>query len=316
MIEIALYTSSSRLIWNALNSRARNGHFLFDRSYMDYHASRFVDSSLIFSQEGSQLALLPANIVGDTFYSHQGLTFGGLILDEAANSIRVLGMFEALQAHLRDRGIRRIIYKCMPFIYHQRPAQEDLYALFRCNARVIRRDVTTAIDYAEPIEYSKRRQRGIKKAARAGVSFGQSENWRDFWELLTETLTSRHGVGPTHTLEEITRLAAHFQESIRLFVSIINGRIIAGVVMYETATVAHAQYIAANEEGRQTGALDGLFDFLISHYNGARRFFDFGISNVDDGRVLNAGLVAQKEEFGGSTVVHEVYEMSLVTEPA
>jgi hypothetical protein len=130
--------------------------------------------------------------------------------------------------------------------------------------------------------------------------------------MLTETLAGRHGVRPVHTADEIELLAARFPDAIRLYVSTLDNEVVAGVVMYDTATVAHAQYIAANDKGRQQGALDGLFDFLITHYSATHRFFDFGISNEDHGRTLNVGLVSQKEEFGGSTVVHEVYEIDLV----
>jgi hypothetical protein len=75
--------------------------------------------------------------------------------------------------------------------------------------------------------------------------------------------------------------------------------------------VAHAQYIAASDAGRETGALDGLFQHLISLHAATHRYFDFGISNTDQGRVLNEGLVRQKEEFGGGAVVHDVYRATL-----
>jgi hypothetical protein len=106
-------------------------------------------------------------------------------------------------------------------------------------------------------------------------------------------------------------LAQRFPNAIKLYLAQQNGHALAGVVMFETPTVAHAQYIAANPEGRDVGALDGLFDFLIQHYDGTHRFFDFGISNEDGGKILNEGLVTQKEEFGGSSVVHDVYEIAL-----
>ena len=81
--------------------------------------------------------------------------------------------------------------------------------------------------------------------------------------------------------------------------------------MFRSAQVAHAQYIAVGEAGRESGALDGLFEHLIGAHALTHRYFDFGISNTDQGRVLNEGLMRQKEEFGGSAVAHDVYRLAL-----
>ena len=40
-------------------------------------------------------------------------------------------------------------------------------------------------------------------------------------------------------------------------------------------------------------------------------YFDFGISNEDEGRVLNEGLYRFKYEFGAGSAVHEFYELDL-----
>lgn len=311
MIEILGYRPDQREIWNQVNADAKNGHLLFDRGFMDYHSDRFSDCSFLFLEDGKPLALLPGNVSGNTLFSHQGLTFGGFICDERVTSVRMLGLWDLLIEALRGRGIERIVYKSLPCIYHRSPAQEDLYALFRHGARLIRRDVTTTIDYRSPGTRSKRRDRGVKKAAKAGVSFARCDAWADFWCVLSGTLQARHGVKPTHSLEEITLLAARFPEQIALYLATSDGKALAGVVMFETGAVAHAQYIATSPEGRDVAALDGLFDFLIERYSHTHGYFDFGISNENGGWILNEGLVTQKEEFGGSTVVHDVYEVSI-----
>jgi lipid II:glycine glycyltransferase (peptidoglycan interpeptide bridge formation enzyme) len=83
------------------------------------------------------------------------------------------------------------------------------------------------------------------------------------------------------------------------------------VVIFETATVAHAQYGAVSDEGRRIRALDALYMFLINYYRQSKRWFDFGISSEQDGRVLNPGLANQKEEFGGTGVAYDTYRMSV-----
>lgn len=309
MITAAPYTAADRDEWNAINAAARNGHFFFDRGYIEYHADRFADASLVFRDDDGVLALLPANRSGDTIVTHGGLTFGGLVLADRARAAKVLLLLDVLLAEVRRQDARKLVYKPIPWIYHRRPAQDDLYALFRHGARLIRRDVTTAIDCLNPGVPSKRRERGARKARQAGVAFGVSDDWAGYWVILSTVLEERHGVPPTHTAEEIASLAQRFPGEIKLFTATADGEIIAGVVIFEAPMVAHAQYIASNSRGRELGALDGLFAFLIERFASGKRYFNFGISTSDHGTVLNEGLIAQKEEFGGNSVVHDFYEL-------
>ncbi len=129
----------------------------------------------------------------------------------------------------------------------------------------------------------------------------------DFWDILQEVLQSRHGVAPVHSMAEITMLADRFPDHIKLFTAEHNGTTIAGVVIFETSQVAHAQYISSNDIGRESGALDLLFNWLIEHYQSAKDYFDFGISTEESGRRLNVGLSTQKEEFGGGAVAQDTY---------
>lgn len=309
-MEVRPYEASLAGAWNAFNAGARNGHLLFDRGFMDYHADRFADASLMAFEDGRPVALLPANRGGETVWSHQGLTFGGLVVD-AARASEVGAILDACAAALAGQGARTLVYKALPPIYHRRPAQEDLSWLFRRGARLVRRDLGTAIDLATPGPVSSRRTRGARKAAGASVVFGRSDRWGDYWTLLEGVLAARHGAAATHSLAEIELLAGRFPDAIALHTAERNGEVLAGVVMFLSGPVAHAQYIAAGEEGRALGALDGLFLHLIEGERTRRRWFDFGHSTVDQGRTLNEGLIRQKEEFGGGGVVHDVYEVDL-----
>ena len=79
MFEIVRYTPGHIAEWNQFVEASKNGTFLFDRRYMDYHADRFNDFSLMFYLGSRLLAVLPAHVVGDTLCSHNGLTYGGLL---------------------------------------------------------------------------------------------------------------------------------------------------------------------------------------------------------------------------------------------
>jgi hypothetical protein len=309
-VEIRRYSPEMAKAWNGFNGRGRNGHFMFDRGFMDYHADRFADASLMAFEDDAPIALLPLNRTGDEVWSHQGLTFGGLVVEDAGTA-QILAILDACADHLRGEGVAQLTYKALPHIYARAPAEADRYWLFRRRAALVRRDISIAIDYRARGPVSSRRTRGARKAEKAGLTLARSQDWPQFWRLLEGVLADRHGAAPVHSLDEIQLLADRFPEEIALFAASAGDEIHAGVVMFRSAQVAHAQYIAVNEAGREAGALDGLFEHLIGAHAQTHRYFDFGISNTDQGRVLNEGLVRQKEEFGGGGVVHDFYRVAL-----
>ncbi len=308
-MEVEPYQESLADVWNTFNKDARNGHFIFDRGFMGYHADRFEDCSLVVFDHGEPVALFPGNRSGTEVWSHQGLTFGGLITGEAG-STQIMAILDACTRRLVAEGATSLSYKPSPWIYHRAPAQEDLYWLFRQGAALYRRDISVAIDYRARGRVSGRRLRGARKGEKAGLTLGRSTDWAGFWRLLESVLADRHGASPVHSRSEIEMLAGRFPEEIGLSVASAGDELLAGVVMFRSAFVAHAQYIAVGEEGRAAGALDALFEHLIDAHALTHRYFDFGISNTGQGLLLNEGLVRQKEEFGGSVLAHDFYKIS------
>ena len=151
MFEIKRYSEADKEVWNVHVEQARNATFLLNRSYMDYHSDRFHDHSLMIFRNGKLYALLPANEAGDTFFSHQGLTYAGLLTTEHASAEDICQVFVAINTYLKQAGFRKCIYKPIPWIYQQQPAEEDLYALFKeCHAQICARNIAAVIDMKHP----------------------------------------------------------------------------------------------------------------------------------------------------------------------
>ena len=307
------YETSRADEWNALVASSKNATFLLDRRYMDYHADRFRDCSLLFYKKGELIAALPANWEADegTVCSHGGLTYGGLILSPHITAVEALEVFScAMDWFQKTLGASRWLYKPMPYIYHRLPAEEDLYALFRLGATLHSRAISSVVDMKDRLPMRELRRRGVRKALGAGVTCTESTDFAAFWPVLTEVLQTKHGRQPVHTLDEMRLLHGRFPESIRLFLALrTDGKPLAGTVVYETERVAHAQYIAASAEGKAVGALDCLFDWLIAERYADKAYFDFGISTEQGGTWLNEGLQFQKEGFGARAVVYDAYEI-------
>ncbi len=313
MFEIRRYTAGQADEWNAFVAASKNGTFLFDRRYMDYHSDRFEDCSLMVYYKSELYALLPANRLDDTLYSHQGLTYGGLLLSSEGKTAVVRDAFVAVNAFLRQEGIRRVRYKHIPWIYASLPSEEDLFALHNvCQAQICSRDVSTVVMLSHRLPLSELRGRCVKKARQAGVEIREVQDCGAFWPLLEENLKARYNARPVHSLEEIVLLKSRFPQQIRLFVACREGRVIGGTLLYICARTVKTQYISANEEGRRVGALDLLFTTLMDQCtDNGMEYFDFGTSNRPDNNDLNDSLIFQKEGFGGRAVCYDTYEYSL-----
>lgn len=285
---------------------------MLKRDYMDYHSDRFEDFSLMFYENDKLIAVMPAAIDGSELKSHSGLTYGGIITDLKMTTPKMLSLFTALKLFLKNSGITKLIYKRVPSIYHSYPSDEDLYALFIHGANLLRRDISTSVLIPHKIQFNERRRRNIKKAIKAELRLKvEDDNFAEYMELLAETLKKQHNATPVHTTQEIVHLAENFPNNIKLFSVYKDDQLVSGAIIFETDCVAHAQYIASNDIGRETGGLDFLFDYLINDHYQDKRYFDFGISNENNGQYLNTGLITQKQEFGGLAIAHDFYEIAI-----
>lgn len=340
VFDIVPYTSANAEEWDAFVASSRQGTFLFNRGYMDYHADRFQDASLLIRRHGKGrlYALLPAHREGEMVCSHGGLTYGGLLTGSEAKTASVCKLFEELNAYWRAQGIRKVVYKAMPWIYHRQPAQEDLYALTQvCHARLAAREISSTLLLRRRLKVEESRRAGLRKAVRHGLRCRMAApgtadpGWQAFWEILTGNLATVHHTRPVHSLEEMLLLVGRFPDTIRLALvyepsslqddGSVCGKVLGGTVLYLTGQVIHTQYIAASPEGKACGALDLLFHWLLDGnllLQGVRTgeadaplYFDFGKSTEDAGRYLNVPLIFQKEGFGGRGVCYDSYEWDL-----
>lgn len=312
MFEIRRYSSADEPLWNQFVDNARNSTFLFRREYMDYHAERFDDFSLLFYKEGRLAALLPANRVGTALYSHGGLTYGGMILDKQTITADVCDMFSLLNDYLRQEGVTKVVYKPVPYIYSTVPTAEDLYAIFyQCKAQLSSRLISATLDLQQPVHWYKGHKYMLHKAEANGVTVRRDTRLAEFWQLLEEELMSRHNARPVHSLKEIELLKSRFPDNIIQYGAYKGNELIGGVTFYVCRNVVHCQYIATNALGRKLGALEAIFHRVIFFDYKQFRYLDFGTSNECGGSVLNRNLIFNKEGYGGRGVVYDTYEWNL-----
>jgi hypothetical protein len=309
-LTVSRYTPDLRASWDAIVRRSKNGDFLHCRDYIEYHAHRFDEASLLFWRDRKAIAVFPCNREGDKIVSHGGLTYAGLIYGSELHATDVLSLMQAAVRHFRDAGATTLIYKATPHIFHRYPAEEDLYALWRLGARLSRRDLSSAVLLPVRPRLSDSRKNTVRKAAKSGVTLEEPIEIGPFHELLTQVL-AKFDARPVHSLEELRLLKHRFPQQIRLFCAMLERKLLAGSVVYDFDRTVHTQYLATSEAGRELGALDFLITNLIEQRYADRTYFSFGISTVQQGRQLNEGLMFQKEGFGARSIVHDFYEVDL-----
>lgn len=312
MFEIRRYTETDKAAWDAFVAASKNGTFLFFRDYMGYHSDRFEDCSLMFYREGRLYGVMPANRKGDVFQTHAGLTYGGLVMDAKTTAAATVELFRELNEYLRKEGFRQVLYKCIPWMYHQMAAEEDLYAIARtCDARLQERDLGTVIIQRNTIRWERIRRRALKRAQEAGITVERSDDLAGFWDVLCDNLKRTYDSKPVHTLDEIELLHSRFPDNIVLYVAKKGDDILAGMVLYVSQQVVRAQYSSASLLGKELGAIDIIYDRVINHDFRHLPYFEFGTSALGNTNIINESLIFQKEGFGGRGICFDRYEWAL-----
>jgi hypothetical protein len=307
---IKKYQTADYQTWNKFITVAKNATFLFHRDFMEYHADRFLDHSLIVLDGEKWVAVLPANQVDNELHSHQGLTYGGLLYNDKTKLTVIIEVLRNILVYLNEKNINYLHIKTIPYIYHQKPADEILYPLYLTDAQLTKRDSLSVIDLREPFKFSKDRIAGINRGIKSNLKIIEVTDFHLFWnEILIPNMLRKHNTKPTHSAADITLLHSKFPANIRQFNVYENDKVVAGTTIFESQTVAHAQYIFADQSKSQNGCLDFLYDHLITNIFKNKKYLDFGSSNGYLGDKLNVSLSYWKQSFGASTVVQDFYKV-------
>jgi hypothetical protein len=311
-LQIIRYNHTLKEIWDNFVKQAKNSSFLFFRDFCEYHQDRFQDHSVLIVENQKVIAIFLANQIDNIIIAHQGLSYSALSFLPNITFQKAINCWQELLIYYQKQDIEKIIYTPIPSFYHQIPSFEDEYFLQKINASLIKCDINSVIDVRKNFSTQKRRKRSIEKAKKNKIWIAKSENFDFFWEqILAPNLKKRFNLLPVHTLSEIKYLYQKFPKNIQLYAAFSENEMLAGSVIFENQKVAHAQYIAANEMGKTTGAIDLLFSTLFTDIYKDFDYFSFGISTENEGKTINQGLLEWKEGFGARTWLHKSFEILL-----
>lgn len=279
---------------------------------MEYHCDRFKDASYLVLKKNNIVAVLPANSVDDIIHSHQGLSYGGLILKPSLKLNEVILIFESLLNQLSIDGFKTLDLKFIPDFYALQSTNELKYLVHILNAELYKRDVLSVLDLKSSLPYNSSTKQAIKQAEDQNFKVKEVEEVESFWnELLIPNLKKRHQAKPVHSATEMQKLKQRFPFNIRQFNVYNDDLLISGCTVFETKTTAHVQYIAGSAVKSERVAIDYLHHYLISRVFNEKYFFDFGASTTNKGKNINEGLLFWKERFGARTYTQDFIRINL-----
>jgi hypothetical protein len=306
------YHPDDFVLWNDFVSMTKNVPFLFHRNFIEYHSNRFQDYSILVFDSEQLLAVIPANILENKLYSHQGLTYGGFVfkMDLALAEIDII-ISEAL-CFLKENQFTEFTIKEMSPIYVKENHEEIQHFLYKKGAKSVAQRKSLIIDFNLDYKVSKSKMKHYRRLQSEGLEVKKEADFEPFWDkVLQPLLREKYNTNPLHSLEEMGFLKAKFPQNIEQYNLYLNDDILAGITVFKTNNVVKSQYGALTEVGKKYRALDYLFIYLIEKFSKKFDYFDMGTVDDDSELGYNEGLLNQKKELGCDLYNQNTYQIAL-----
>ncbi|MDC8004456.1 GNAT family N-acetyltransferase [Aureisphaera galaxeae] len=291
---------------------SKNATFLLHRDFMEYHSSRFEDYSLMILKKDQLAAILPAHIKEGEVYSHNGLTYGGLIC-KSRYTTDIDECFQALIDYLKVEKITALSIKVIPSFLQEQYSSALEYLLFQKGASLVSRDMNFVVNLKGEIPFHRTKRKVPDFDNHPTLTLKKTEDLAGFWnQVLIPVLQETYGSAPVHSLEEITLLKERFPGNIVQYNIESDDTILAGITLFIDNGVVKSQYSTVLKEGKEQRVLEQLYLALIHEYkNLGYSYFDFGTTTMEGGSYYNQGLTRYKEEFGSTPMNLDHYRLAL-----
>jgi hypothetical protein len=296
---------------------SQNGTFLQTRRFLGYHPiGRFEDASFLAALENGELLMAVPGArdaaQGETWFrSHPGGTFAGPVLSgHVTQAEDVLQLLDAADRYLTASGYRACELKITPQLFASQPTALLEYALFNRGYGQETELASYLPLYGRTAEelrggYSATKRYELKRCEAKGLTARRLETDGElaaFYEVLSLNLR-KFDSRPVHTLAELGDfLRERLKDEVR-FLGVLDpaGRMVAGACLFHfrQTNVLHTQYLAADTRVRGYAPSAFLYDAVLkTGLESGAAALSFGTSTFEHGRVLNQGLIRNKEGYG------------------
>lgn len=302
------YGPLDRKDWDRVADKARNGHFMFRRDFMEYHADRIADASYLLRRGRKLVALLPAHVRERTLVSHGGLSFGGWVQAPGCRHVDLVTGFDLLRKEMKRLGLGRLIYSPSPYPYHLEPCDDDLFLLQTLGAKCSHVKLAAILSNSAIERRTKRFSQPLRRAeSLCPGHIEETGNVDMFWEGLTTFLKVRHKAQPVHSAEEMKFLRNRFPKNIRMFVFRQSSETLAGELVFLSRNALRFQYGFYLSENPQACLSFRLQEWIRLRPDMQRPWIDLGTSMDPMTGELNLQLHLNKENFGAHGVLMQTW---------
>jgi hypothetical protein len=306
----------TREMWDELVRTSDNGTMFHLRKFLSYHPEgRFEDHSLYVMRNEKLFAVFPAiKQFRDGKWilnSHGGASYGGFVYPAQCNIRDAFLMIECLLEYVKKNDFAGIQITLPPMMYAKHLSNYLDFALVKNGFSYLKREISSIVDLRNPnvieSEFRPEARTALNKARKSGIVIKQSSDYSAYYDILKNNLRMRHGVQPTHSLEELIDLAQRFPQEITLWGAYLEDRMIAGVCTFAAnQEVILAFYISHDDAFQEYRAVNLLFATIMEE--SAKQGFsylDFGIFTVN--MDPNWGLGRFKENFGSRGIFRDTF---------
>ena len=308
MIEIVKYKNNMNCEWDSFIDTSINGTIFHRRSFLSYHIDRkFEDASLIFKKRGQIISVFPAAITKESnkrvLFSHPGASFGSLVYDSLLSFKDSMNIVSLLKKYAYENKFNIIRATLPPIIYSALPSDYFEFCLLSAGGYYEKSEMSSVLNLglsADRVEENIKssHKQAKRKAERNGIMVKQSNDYDKYYSILANNLELRHGVSPTHSLEELKKIVKLFPDKVFLHTAHYNKKMIAGILNFIcNKKTLLAFYICHNYNFQDLRPLNLIF-FDIFNWAIKRKYqyYDLGIFTINERP--NYGLARFKENFG------------------
>lgn len=318
------YDKSWEMPWdNFILNKSVNGCFLHTRNFLGYHGTgKFIDHSLLFLKGDTLAAVMPANEIPEKkeLISHQGSTFGGIIIGEGfTSSASYDWIFSELLDYLSEKDFRRTIVRTSSWLYYRTNMHIELLDYyFQMQGFRGQNDVGFFIELANITDefensFTHLKKRKLKKARFHNLAFRRLDSTQDvctFYAILSDNM-KKFSTTPLHTLDELLEFKKVRLKDIVSFYGVFHGtEMIAGSMVFDfnNKRVFHTQYLASRHDRLELCPNEFLYVSLMKEAKAQGfQFLSFGTATLNHGEVFNKNLAQYKEGFHSESYVNRTY---------
>lgn len=302
-----------------------NGTFLQSRNFLNYHqAGRFEDCSvLVFNDKGNLAAVVPACVQHEadgkkTFFSHKGSTYGGIVIDKKHyNATSLLEIIEKIEEVLKENNFNALYLKITPEIFCTEKPDLLEYLLYYKQYKEYA-ELNTYVDlekYKSNIleQFNSTKRKHIKRLSKYPLQFNELTTDNEvavFYELLKLNL-KKHGVKPIHSLSEILDFKnVRLTNNVKFYGVFYGNKVKAAGMLFEfkNISVVHAQNLSTDPNDVEIDTIEYLYYSLIKEYSKRNyKYLSWGISTENCGKIINMGLIKNKESYGSTYSVNKSF---------